>query len=243
MLEAIWYDIFRESSLFVLIIVGLGAAMLLLRFGAFFYVLHVVTAAGRMGKTKNRYLKSVRNAYDKEMLRHEQVDNVGIFVERELSRFGFLGMSVSFVDRLNVQSILLVVCTCFVGMAQGYYEEWDTQTMGLLLLFTLVTFMILITMENLLRLDDVEELLEIRIVDYFENNVKSDILMGERNQQKKERSLLLAKQMEEHMAKLEMAAEQQEPSDEAEAVAAQGEPSLRWEQEEAFMQMLNEFFG
>lgn len=241
MLEILWYDIFRESSLFVLIIVGLGALMLLLRFGAFFYVLHVVKAAGKMGKTKNRYLKSVRNAYDKEILRHEQVDNVGIFVERELSRFRFLGMSVSFVDRLNVQGILLVVCTCFIGMVQGYYEEWDTQIMGMLLLFTLITFMLLITVENLLRLEDAEDLIEVRIVDYFENNVKSDVLMGERNLQKKERSLLLAKQMEDHMAKMEMAAEQQEVS--GEPAVETGEPALRWEQEEVFMEMLNEFFG
>lgn len=241
MLETLWYDIFRESSLFVLIIVGLGALMLFLRFGAFFYVLHVARAAGKMGTTKNHYLKSVKNAYEKEMLRHEQVDNVGIFVERELSRLGYLGMSVSFVDRLNVQGILLVVCTCFVGMAQGYYEEWDAQTMGLLLSFTLITFMILITMENLLRLQDVEDLIEIRIVDYFENNVKSDILMGERNLQKKERSLLLAKQMEDRMAKLEMAAEQQESS--GEPAAVEGEIPLHLEQEETFLQMLNEFFG
>lgn len=240
-MEALWYDIFRESSLFVLIIVGLGAAMILLRFIAFFYVLHVAKAAGKMGRTKNRYLKSVRNAYDKEMLRHEQVDNVGIFVERELSRFGFLGMSVPFVDRLNVQGILLVVCTCFIGMVQGYYEEWDAQVMGLLVLFTLITFTILLTMENLLRLDDAENLIEIRMIDYLENNIKSDILMGERNLQKKERSLLLAKQMEEHMANLELAAERQELS--GEPVVAEGEQPLRWEQEEAFMQMLNEFFG
>lgn len=241
MIEALWYDIFRESSLYVLIIVGLGVTMILLRFLAFFYVLHIARAAGKMGKTKNRYLKSVRNAYDKELLRHEQVDNVSIFVEREMSRLHFLGMSVSFVDRLNVQGILLVVCTCAIGMVQGYYEEWDIQSMGLLVLFTLITFMILLTLENLLRIDDAENAIEIRIIDYLENNIKSDILMGERNQQKKERSLLLAKQMEEHMANMELAAERQEQA--GEPVVAEGEPPLRWEQEEAFMQMLNEFFG
>lgn len=238
-METFWYDFFREGSLFAALILGIGVVMVLLRWTAFAYVLHVANGAAKMGKTRNRYLKAVKNAYDKEMLRHEQVDNVSVFVEREMSKLRFLGMSVSFVDRLNVQGMLLAVCSCFLGMVQGYYEEWDTQIMGLLLIVTLLTFVTLLSLENLLKLDEAENLIEVRMIDYLENNIKSGILMGERNLRKKERSLLLARQMEEHMAKMEMAAEQQQLPTQPE----QDETPVQWEQEEAFIQMLNEFFG
>lgn len=237
-MEALWYDIFREGSIYAYVIIGIGLAMVLLRWAAFGYVAFVVKAAKNMGRTKNRYLKSVRNAYDKEILRHEQVDNVSVFVECELSRLSCMGMSIPFVDRLNVQGILLVVCACFVGMVQGYYEQWDTQTMSVLLLFSLISFTLLLTQENLLSLNEQLDLLEIRVVDYLENSIKGDFLMGERNLQKKERSLLLAQQME---AKMEMAANRQPVAD---IIEEQGEENgLDWEQENTFMEMLNEFFG
>lgn len=237
-MEALWYDIFREGSIYAYIIIGIGLAMVLLRWTAFAYVAFVARAAKNMGRTKNRYLKTVRTAYDKEILRHEQVDNVSIFVERELSRLSYMGMSVPFVDRLNVQGILLVVCACFTGMVQGYYEQWETQTMGILLLFSLISFTLLLTQENLLSLNEQVDLLEIRVVDYLENSIKGDFLMGERNLQKKERSLLLAQQME---AKMEMAANRQPAADMIED--EEEELGLDWEQENTFMEMLNEFFG
>ena len=239
-METIWMDFFRESSIYAVIVGGVGLAMVLLRWMAFGYVAHVAKAAGRMGRTKNRFLKRVKNAFDKELLRHEQVDNVAVFVEREMSGLSFLGMSVSFVDRLNIQGILLVVSSCFIGMVQGYYESWDIQTMGILLTFSMMVFILLLTLENLLSLDEQEDLLSVRITDYLENWIKGDILMGERNLQKKERSLLLARQMEARMAKKEMAADKQEPEPE------QADPTvfgLNGEQEEVFMEMLNEFFG
>lgn len=132
---------------------------------------------------------------------------------------------------------MLVVCACFIGMVQGYYEQWETQTMGILLLFSLISFTLLLTQENLLSLNEQVDLLEIRVVDYLENSIKGDFLMGERNLQKKERSLILAQQME---AKMEMAANRQAAAD---MIEEQEETGLDWEQENTFMEMLNEFFG
>ncbi len=238
-MEVLWYNFFGEGSYFAAWILGIGLVTMLLRFMAFVYVLHIAKESSRMGRTKNRYLKSVKNAYDRELLRHEQVDNVSVFVWRRLPEMQFLGMSISFVDRLNVQGLLLGACVCFFGMVQGYYEEWQSETMGLLLLIALSSSVILLSFENLLKLDEIENLIEIRMIDYFENDLKCDVLMGERNLQKKERSLLLARQMEQHMANMEMAADRQDEQDQQE----RGETSDRWEQVEPFMQMLDEFFG
>ncbi len=237
-MEAIWSEIFMESSIYAAVITGICLGMIVLRWLAFGYVAFVAKAAKNMGKTKNRYLKAVKNAYDKEILRHEQVDNVSVFVERELSDFKFMKMSISFVDRLNIQGILFVVCTCFAGMLKGYNAQWTPRIMGTLLLLTLIVFTVLLTQENLLSLVEQEDLLEIRLLDYLENNIKGDFLMGERNQQKKERSLMLAQQME---ARVEMAADKQAPVEEDKA--EQPQEGLNWEQENTFMEMLNEFFG
>lgn len=261
MLEQMWYDIWKEAQLYVLIIAGIGAMTLAIRMITSIYVANVAKAAGNMAKTKNRFIKSVRNAYDKEMLMHEQVDNVEIFVEKEISELRFLGMSITFVDRLNVQGILLILCTCCFGLIDAFYGDWDIRVMGNLLCATIVVFAILVTQENLLRLIDGLDLIEVRIIDYLENSVKSDMLMGERNLRKKERSLLFAHQMGakamDKLPKMELAAGQEGetvqaaghkemPDGQAKAdpmVADQSMPEgMLPEQEAAFIEMLNEFF-
>ena len=261
MLEQMWFDLWKEAQFYVLGIMAIGVMMLMIRVITSLYVANVAKAAGDMAKTKNRFIKSVRNAYEKEMLLHEQVDNVEIFVEKELSRLRFLGMSIDFVDRLNVQGILLVLCTCCFGLIDAFYGDWDTKVMGNLLCATIVVFAILVTQENLLRLIDGLDLIEVRIIDYLENSVKSDMLMGERNLRKKERSLLLAHQMGaktlDKLPKMELAAGQEGetvqdtghkemPDGQAKAdpvVAEQSMPEgMLPEQEEAFMEMLNAFF-
>lgn len=175
-------DIFMEGTVFVIIMIVLGVLSLFIRGCFYLYINYLLEASNNMGKVKKGFLRKVRKDYDKELLIHERVENVEIFVEKEMTKLTFGGMSAAFVRYLNIQGIMLVAILCFLGMIQGMVEDWSTETMSVLFVAALMIFAILVTAENLLRVDDKLVSLEIRLIDYLENDLKCELLMGDRLQ-------------------------------------------------------------
>ncbi len=199
---------FGEGTGFAFAVVAVGVAMLVFRSVLFLYVGRLARKAKQMSRVKSGCLKNIKKSYDKEMLLHGRVDNVDIFVEKEMSGISFMGMSLSFAERLNVQGMLLVTLIGFAGMTLGYMHQWSYEDLTALFFASLFMFITLLSAENLLRVDEEQDSIEILLIDYLENNLKCEMLSGERIQDRREREKLSFEQSKERRVQAEMLIEQ-----------------------------------
>ncbi len=253
--------IFGEGAIFAAAAVIIGVVMLVFRSILFLYVGRVASKARKMNMVKGGYLKSIRKAYDKELLLHGRVDNVDIFVEKEMSNLYFGGMSLSFAERLNVQGMLIITLIGFTGVTLGYIRQWSYEDMTALLFASLFMFIVLLSAENLLRVDEELDNLEVRLIDYLENNLKCELLSGERIQDKREREKVSFEQSKERRVQAEMLIEQmrgqedmkellqmieeklQSPASAVAVTSVEDEESEETQTEEVLLEVLNAFLG
>ena len=171
-MQRIWF-IVENQSMFVYVIAGLtiiGVFAKLILQGK----LHrLLKAAENMGTTKERQMRTIRNHYENSLNMDLQIYNIQAFVEKYILKLKYGGISIRVWDSAPLEMAMLCVATGGIGMIHAIHRGYGEQVIAEILIATIVSCVILLTLENLFRIETFYERMEVNIEDYLENNLKN----------------------------------------------------------------------
>lgn len=206
-MQKIWL-LLEEQSVFVYVIAGLcvfGVLTKLLLQGK----LHrLLKASEDMASTKERQMRTIRNHYENNLNMDIQINHIGAFVEKYISKLKYGGIPIRIWDSLTLEMAMLTVAAGGLGIINTLYRGYDEIVIVEILVATILGSVILLTVENIFRLEDAYDRLSANVEDYLDNNLRSRlgrpiISRQERAQRQQDELVAVANEITGHMAKKE----------------------------------------
>ncbi len=122
-----------------------------------------------MGNAKDKYLKQWKVKFENTYRSSSGVNNVQVYVERNLGQYKFLGIRLSKLERLNRLAAQLL---CLGGLTAAFMTYWFADSARIVVLYGASGFLLggaMVLWESLCNTPGKEKRLALCIQDYFEN--------------------------------------------------------------------------
>lgn len=193
-MQKIWLLIQNQST-FVYVIAGLcffGVLSKLLLQGK----LHrLLKASENMSSTKERQIRTIRNHYENSLNMDLQVHRIRAFVEKYILKLKYGGIPIRIWDVVALEAAMLSVAAGGIGIINAIHRNYGEQVIAEILIATILSCAVLLTIENLFRIENFYDRIEANMEDYLENNLKNRLgrpLVSRQERSKRQRDQLVA---------------------------------------------------
>lgn len=193
-MQKIWLLIQNQST-FVYVIAGLcffGVLSKLLLQGK----LHrLLKASENMASTKERQIRTIRNHYENNLNMDLQVHRIRAFVEKYILKLKYGGIPIRIWDAVALEAAMLSIAAGGIGIINAIHRNYGEQVIAEILVAAILSGAVLLTIENLFRIDNFYERIEANIEDYLENNLKNRLgrpLVSRQERSQRQREQLVA---------------------------------------------------
>lgn len=131
----------------------------------------MIQETDNMAATKNKLLKQCKVKFANCYQLHSGVSNIPVFVDKFLNRIQLCGVSLSAIEHLSGQLMLLSVFAAGIGVCRGIING---ETLVVLLPYyigSLFGLYIYFSVSSLIDVADKKRVLKTNLVDYLENNL------------------------------------------------------------------------
>jgi hypothetical protein len=193
-MQKIWL-LLENQSTFVYVIAGLcfvGILSKLLLQGK----LHkLLKASEGMATTKERELRTIRNHYENSLNMDLQIHHIRAFVGKYIHKLKYGGIPIRIWDSLALETALLSLAAGGIGIINAMYRGYGGEVVADILVAAILACAILLSLENLFRMDAVIEQLEANVEDYLDNNLRNRVgqpLIDRQKREQRQREQLAA---------------------------------------------------
>lgn len=193
-MQKIWLLIENQST-FVYVIAGLCF------FGVFTKLLlqgklhRLLKASENMSSTKERQIRTIRNHYENNLNMDLQVHRIRAFIEKYILKLKYGGIPIRIWDAVALEAAMLSVAAGGIGIINAIHRNYGEQVIAEILVATILSCAVLLTIENLFRIENFYERIEANMEDYLENNLRNRLgrpLVSRQERSQRQRDQLVA---------------------------------------------------
>lgn len=132
-----------------------------------------------MGNAKDKYLKQWKMKFENTYRAGGGVDNISVYVEKNLGQYRFMGIRLSRLSRFNSLAAALV---CLGGLTAAFMTYWYADTMKIVILYAASGLLMggaMVLWEGICDTRGKKGRLLLYIRDYFENTLAGRLEIGQ----------------------------------------------------------------
>lgn len=135
----------------------------------------IIKETEHMSSTENKLLKQCKLKFIHCFQMNEGVSNIPVFVDKFIGKVSFMGISLTGMQHLSGQFMLLSVVTAGIG---AFLEIIEGETVGKVLPYYIVSFLglyVYFAITGMVDIQGKKEKLKTNLVDYLENHMANKL--------------------------------------------------------------------
>lgn len=168
-----------EKNILIYVMLGLCGLGVLVKFILSLVYGRLIRSSDKMGTSKNKLMKNLRQKFETSYSLNLGVNNVDIFVDKYVYKHRICGILLYTWENICGQLLLLCMLTGSLGALLAIINEGDKTVILSTFFVGISTSALLVLVDNLVNLSTKKGVVKANIQDYLENCLKVRLASGQ----------------------------------------------------------------